>query len=186
LLRDVAEVRGERVGLGIEIDEDEFFPGFEAQRKHAHGAAVEEFDAFDIGSADETAIERVGPAVVLAAEDIFAAATEGYRSGSVAADVAEGAKRSLFVADDEDGFAGDFGGEESFGIGDGAVRAAGFSAGLVKSADHLPSFVEDFVFFNFEDGGVGVEAGGEGVSAFDLFVDVETEGLGGHGASIIA
>jgi len=38
---------------------------------HAHGAAVEELDALDVGRADETAIERVGPAVILTAQEHF-------------------------------------------------------------------------------------------------------------------
>ena len=180
LLGDVAEARGERLSSGIEIDEDESFPGFEAKREHAHGAAIEEFDAFDIGSADEAAVEGVGPAVVLAAEDIFAAAAEGDRSGSVTANVAEGAQRALLITDDEDGFSGDFGSEVGFGIGDRVVCAAGFTAWLIERADHLPGFAEDFGFFDFEDGRIGVEAGGERVGALDLFVDAEAEGLRGH------
>ena len=74
LLGDFAEIVGEWRGFQIEIHKDELFPGFAAQRHHAHGAAVEKFDAFNVGRADQAAIERVGPAVILATQDIFAAA----------------------------------------------------------------------------------------------------------------
>src|SRR5580692_3488593 len=66
LFGNFAEIGGERLGVGIEVDEDELFPGFETQRKHAHGAAVEEFDTFNVGSANQPAIKRVRPAMIAA------------------------------------------------------------------------------------------------------------------------
>ena len=114
LFGNFAEIGGKRFGVRIEVDEDELLPGFQAQRKHAHGAAVEEFDAFDVRRADEAAVERVRPAMIAAAKNIFAAAALGDGAGAMAADVAESAQRALLVADDDYRFADDIDGEESF------------------------------------------------------------------------
>jgi len=86
-----------------------------------HGAAVEELDALDVWRADEAAIQRVGPAVILAAQNIFAAAAERDRPGAMAANVAKSAQRSLLIADDDDWLAGNVGGEKTFGVGDGCA-----------------------------------------------------------------
>ena len=102
----------------------------------------------------------------------------------MAAYVTERAKRTLFVANNDDRFASQLGGEKRFGIGYGVICSVHFATGLIEGADHLPDFVEDLGFFDFEDGGIGVEARGERVGAFDLFVDVEAEGMCGHGCMI--
>src|SRR6266702_6379855 len=102
------------------MHEDELFPGFAAKRHHAHGAAVEKFDAVDVGRADQAAVERVGPAVILATQDVLAAATQSDRPGAMAANIAEGAQFTLLVANDDDGLAGDIGGAKAFWVGDGA------------------------------------------------------------------
>src|SRR5437762_11616075 len=77
LLGDLPQVGGKRLGLKIEIDENELAPGFAAQRHHAHGVAVEEFNAIDVGRPDEAAVEGVGAVVVLEVRDIFAVAADG-------------------------------------------------------------------------------------------------------------
>ena len=125
--------------------------------------------------------------MILAAHDIFAAAAKSDGSGAVATHVAEGAKSSLLarrgrlVAYDQQRFARDVGGEKSFRIGNGFLDAVEFTAGMVERADELPGTTKDFVLFDFENGGIGVEAGGEGVRTFDLFVYVEVERFGVHG-----
>ncbi len=53
-------------------------------------------DAIDFGRADQAAIERVRPAVVGALQDMLAAGTLRDGSGTVAADIAEGAKLRPF------------------------------------------------------------------------------------------
>src|SRR4029077_3425378 len=172
---------GERLGVLVEVDEDELLPRFEAQRDHAHGAAVEELDAFDVGCADQTAIECISPSMIAAAQNIFAAAALRDGAGAVAADVAEGAERALLVANDDDRFADDVDSEKGFRIGDGAFCAVLFSAGSVESANELPGATEDAGFLHVEDGGVGVKLRRERVGAFDLLMDVEIDGLSGHG-----
>jgi hypothetical protein len=54
-------------------------------------------------------------------------------------------------------------------------------AGLRESADKLPGAAEDAGFFGVENGGVSVELRGEGVSEFDLVVNIEIEAMIGHG-----
>jgi hypothetical protein len=111
--------------------------------------------------------------VILAAQDIFAAAAESDGPGAMAANVAEGAQLTLFVANDDDRFAGDLGGEKAFGIGNGALYAVYFSAGLAESSDELPGALENAGLFDFEDCGIGVKARGERLCALDLFVHVK-------------
>src|SRR5439155_13182346 len=94
LSRNFAENFFERLGVVVKIYEDEIAPSVEAQRKHAHGAAIEKFDALDVGRADEFSFEGVSPAMVLAAHDVLAAAAERDGTSTVAADVAEGAQSS--------------------------------------------------------------------------------------------
>src|SRR5438094_1531047 len=173
LLGDLPQVGGKRLGLKIEIDENELAPGFAAQRHHAHGVAVEEFNAIDVGRPDEAAVERVRPAVVLTAEHILAAATEGDGARAMAANIAEGAEFALLVADNDDRFAGNIHGEKTLGVGDRAPGSVHFAAGLMDRPDELPGALEDARFFNVQNRGVGVETRREGLRALDLLVHVE-------------
>jgi len=133
------------------------FPGLAAEGHHAHGAAVEEFDAFDVGSADQAAIKRVGPAVILATQDIFAAAAESDGPSAMTANVAEGAQCTFLIANDDDWFTSNIGGEKAFRVSDSALRPVYFSAGLAKRADHLPGAPQDARFLNLKDVGIGVK-----------------------------
>src|SRR5262249_5562348 len=74
LLRNLPEESPERFGIPVEIHEDELFPNFAAQRDHAHRGAIKELHAVHVRRAEKTPIEGVGPAMVLAAQHIFAAA----------------------------------------------------------------------------------------------------------------
>jgi hypothetical protein len=118
LFGNLAQEGSQRLGGKIEVDEDELFPGFAAKRDHAHRGAIEKFDALDIGRADEPAVESVSPAVIGAAKNIFRATAKCDGSGAVTADIAECAKRALLIPDDDDGLAGDIGGEKSLRVGD--------------------------------------------------------------------
>ena len=132
----------------------------------------------------ETAFERVSPAMIAAAKNIFAAAALGDRAGAMAAYVAESAQRALLIADDDNRLTDDIQREESFWIGDGAfcgVWGATFSARSIESADKLPRAAEDAGFFSVENCWVGIELRRERMRGFDFFVDVELDGLSGHG-----
>jgi hypothetical protein len=118
--------------------------------------------------------------VILATEYVFATAAKRDRPGTVATNVAEGAQRAFLVANDDDGFTSDIGGEKAFGVGDSALHTVYFAAGLAQRSDHLPGALEDARFLDFEDGGIGVKARCEGLRALDLFVDVEVERFRQH------
>src|SRR5207302_8989857 len=134
LVGNLAEVRGERLGLEIEIHENKLAPGFTAQRHHAHGTAIEEFDAIHVRSVNQAAIERVGPTVILAAQNILAAATECKGSGAMTANVAEGAQLTLLVANDDDRLAHNIHGEETFRVGNRVLGSVHVAAALMESA----------------------------------------------------
>src|SRR5437762_475568 len=173
LLGDLPQVGGKRLGLKIEIDENELAPGFAAQRHHAHGVAVEEFNAIDVGRPDEAAVEGVGPAVVLAAQDIFAAAAEGDGARPMAAHIAESAEFAFLVSDNDDWLAGNIHGEKTLRVGDRAPGSVYFAAGLMERPEELPGALENPRFFNFQNRGVGVETRREGLRALDLLVHIE-------------
>src|ERR1700738_4011389 len=72
VFRDVSEIGEKRLGGAVKIDEDESFPGFDAQRDHPHGAAIEKFEALHIRSPDQSPVQSVRPAMVCAPQDILA------------------------------------------------------------------------------------------------------------------
>src|SRR2546430_6470106 len=100
-------------------------------------------------SANQTATESLSPAVILATENVLAAAANRDRTGTMAANVAESTQFPLLVANDDDGFTCDIGGEINFGGGGGAVFAVYFSTGLGERSDEVPSTLGDARFFDF-------------------------------------
>src|SRR6266851_858867 len=170
---NLTKICRERLGLQIEIHKDELFPRLAAQRHHTHGAAVEKLDALDVGRADEAAIQRVGPTVILAAQNIFAAAAERHRPGAMAANVTEGTQRSLVVANDDDWLTGNVGSEKTFGIGDDALHSVHFSARLAESSNELPGAMENARLLDIQNRRIGVKTRRECLCALDLLVDVE-------------
>ena len=56
------------------VREDEVFPDLRSQWNHPHRAAIKEFHTIHVRSADQPPIQSVGPPVILAAQDILAAA----------------------------------------------------------------------------------------------------------------
>jgi hypothetical protein len=91
----------------------------------------------------------------------------------MAADVAEGAQLTLIVANDDDGFAGNVGGEKTFGVRDCTLRAIYLAARLAESSDELPGAPKNARLLDFKDGGIGVKTRGECLGTLDLVVDVE-------------
>ena len=90
---DGAEEFLERHGFAVEIDEDEIFPGVEADGDEAVVGAIEIADAVELDHAFEGAVDAVGPAVIGAAKLFGAAVGFGDDGGGVvAADVEEGAE----------------------------------------------------------------------------------------------
>src|SRR4029077_8784627 len=132
LLGNVAEKFAECRGLRIEVDEDELLPGFAAQRDHTDGGAIEEFPAVDFGSTDQAAVERVGPAVIRAVQNVPATRALGDGSRAVTADIAEGAQRASLVARDDHGFAGYIECEICFRVSNRALHSLRFAAALTQ------------------------------------------------------
>ena len=91
----------ERARLGIEIDEDEVEPFFEANRNEAEFLGIEIFDTIKFRGNEQSAVEAVGPAMVAAAEELAIAAAGGRIAGAMAADVIKAAKNAILAADDE-------------------------------------------------------------------------------------
>src|SRR5690242_7498901 len=116
--------------MQIKIDKDELLPNLQAKRHHAHCASVEKFHAVYIGRPDQPAIERIGPAVITAAEHVFAAAPLRDRPSAMPAYIAERAKRTFFVANHDNRLTGDLPSEKCFRIGNAALAAVHLSAWL--------------------------------------------------------
>jgi hypothetical protein len=128
----------------------------------------------------QVAIERVRPAVIGAIENVPAARALCDGSRAMAANVAERAKNSGIVADNDDGFANNFRGEEGFRISDGAFHTVHFPAILRKGSNQLPGATEDALALEFHHGGVDVEAGGKRLRTFQVFIDVEAKRIDNH------
>jgi hypothetical protein len=170
--------------------EDEVFPDLQAQWNHAHAAAIEKFHSLHIGSADQPPIQRVSPSVILAAQDIFAAAAQSDRPRAVPANIAECTQHALFVPYHDDRFTGDVCREITFGIGNGPLyllsfRAAltgddDFPAGLIERADELPSPPKDLFPLNLENVRIGIEARSQRLRAFNLFIHIQMQGFRRH------
>src|SRR4029077_10926649 len=184
LLRNVAEKFGKSRRLQIEVDEDELLPGFAAQRDHAHGGAIEKFHAVDFGRADQTAIERVSPAVIGAVQNLLATRALGDGSRAVTADIAEGAQRPRLVACDDPGFAGYIECEICFRVSNRALHSLQSAAALGQRANELPGAEEDALLLKAEHRRIGVVARRERFRAFQLRINVQTERFAHHGRKL--
>src|SRR5437899_1407744 len=118
--------------------------------------------------------------MVLPTQCVFAAAAQTDRAGAMAASVAEGTEFSPIVSNDDDGFTGYIGGEKTFWIGDGALHAIYFSAGLAERSNELPSALENTGLLDLQNCRISVKARGERLRTLDLFVDIEVERFGQH------
>jgi len=98
----------------------------------------------------------------------------------VAANVAESAKCALFVADDDYRLTAHIDSEKTLRIGDSPFCAVLLSAWRVERANELPRAAKDASFFRIENRGLGIVLRSERVRGFDLFVNVELNGLSGH------
>ena len=126
--------------IGIEIYEDEIEPFLGAHRGQREIFCAKILHAFDLGGAEQRAVERISPAVIAAAEEFARAAAFGRRSGAMAADVIKTSQLSVCAAHEQQGFAHQFGGEIVAGLFD-----------LAGVTHDLPGAREDFFFFRGED-----------------------------------
>ena len=135
--------------MAVEVYEDEIFPTSTQMGTRPLSARSKLQTPSNSTMPFERAVDAVGPSVVGAAE-LFGAALEfgDYGGGMVAADVVEGAELGIVAADDDDGFAGDIGGEE-----------LAFLADLVGPSDYMPGSAEDTHAFEFFDAFVPIPGG---------------------------
>ncbi len=174
--RNGAEEFAKWGGLGIEIDEDEIFPSVDTDGGKTILRAIEIADPLELDHAFEGAVDAVGPAVIGAAKLFGAAVGFGDDGGGVmAADVVEGAELRVAAADDDDGLAGDVGGEE-FTI----------FANLIEAAGYLPAFSEHSRELQFVNARVAIPGRGNrggflqrigGVVQIQDFADALVHGL---------
>ncbi len=172
LPRYLSEERRKRLRLRVEIYKNKLLPGFQSQRHHAHGAAIEQFHALHIRRADQPPVQGIGPAVISAPQHIFAAAPLRNRPCAMAAHVAERAQRSFLVAYHHDRLARQVRREKSLGVGDRPPHAIHFPAGLLQRSDKLPRASKNLLFLNLQNRRIGIEARRQRVCAFDLLVYV--------------
>jgi len=150
--RNFAEKFSEWRGFAIEIDEDEIFPGVDADGDKAMVFAIKIADAFKFDHALEHTVVAVGPAMVGAAELLRAAGYAGFDGGGVmAADVVESAELAVIAASDEQRFFVDVDGEELAGILE-----------LIEAADDLPVAGENGFAFELRDAGIEIPGSGDG------------------------
>ena len=134
-----AQRLAQRAGLGIEIDEDQVEPFFEANRDEAEVFGIEIFDAIEFGGDEQSAVEAVGPAVVAAAEEFAVSAAGGGVAGAMAANVIKAAENAVVAAGDEERLSDEV---------EGKVVAGASS--LVNMADDLPGGCEEPGLFVFK------------------------------------
>jgi len=150
-LRNGAEEFAKWGGLGIEIDEDEIFPRLDTDGDEAISRAIKIADTIELDHAFEGAVDAVGPAVIGAAKLFGAAVGFGDDDGGVmAANVVEGAELRGVAADDDDGLAGDVGGEEIT-----------IFAELIKAAGDLPAFSKYSRELQFINAGIAIPGRGD-------------------------
>src|SRR6202158_5722690 len=113
---------------------------------------IEIADAVELDHAFEGAIDTVGPTVVGAAKLSGAAVGFGDDGGGVmAANIVEGAEVRVVAADDDDGLAGDVGGEERTVF-----------ANLIEAAGDLPALSADGRELQFVKARVVEQRAGDG------------------------
>jgi len=156
-----AQTFAQRAGLGIEIDENEVGPFFDANRDEPEVFGIKIFDTIEFGGDEQSAVEAVGPAVVAAAEEFPVSAAGGGIAGAMPADVIKATENAIFAAGDEERLSDEV---------EGKVVAG--ARGLVRVADNLPGGGEEPGLFVFEGRGAEIQGCGQSGSARDVAIGV--------------
>jgi hypothetical protein len=143
--KDAREPGRERLGVRVEVGEDQATDDLGPHREEAQLGLVQARDRAALGSADELAVEVVGPAVVGAAERLLLAGPGDQPGATVPAGVDVGADLAGAGADHDD-----LGGAEPADD----PRAGVGHVGLV--GHDLPGAAEDQLLLEREHAGVGV------------------------------
>ncbi len=148
---NLAEHLGQRRRLRVLIHKDERPPRLHPKLRQADLRALPDLDAFEFGLAVQTAVQRVGPRMVRAANHRRRAMAISQQRTAMAAHVGKGPQRALLVARHQDRLAGNL----------ACQVTAGGSHG-VRPAHHLPRAAKDIPGFQRQHGGVSVPVGRNG------------------------
>ncbi len=152
----------------IEIHEHEIFPNVDGDGHEPIFCAIEIADAFELDHALERAVDAISPAMIGTAELLGAAVRFGdHRGGVMAANVVESAQLRVLATDDDDGLAGDIGGEEFPFFAD-LIEAAGDLPGLAKDGVELQCLNARIAIPRRRDGGCFLERVGGIVEVQDF------------------
>ena len=91
----------ERRRLAVEIGEHQRTPRGDGDRAQVHVVRRESFDAFHLRRAQQLAVQRVRPAVILALERLPLAAAVRHRPGAMQTDVVKAAQRVAVAQHDD-------------------------------------------------------------------------------------
>ena len=172
----------ERLGIGIEVDEDPPRPDAEPERSEAAAVGVEPLRLAHVGGADQPSGEVVAPAVIGAAEPGRVAGAGGHLDAAMGADVGEGGEGAGLVAGDDEGLAHQPVGQVVAGLGD-----------LLDAGEADPVLEEDARLLPLEDLLGRIEVARQMARAVDRAARLELgeggigqDGLGdGHGARLL-
>src|SRR6185437_13163501 len=143
---------------GIERRERESAPFGHGRFRQTDRGGIEIAYAVHFGRAQQAAIQRVAPAMVVAAQALGVAAVTGrQRTSAMAADVVQGAQRAVVPAHQQQRHASDVRNDVVAGIGK-----------LVGTREPLPAVREDRATVAFEAFGAGVKGRGKRRGAFQL------------------
>jgi len=152
----------ERCGFAVQINADKIFPSVDGDGDETVFGAIEIADAVEFDHAFERAVGAVSPAVIRAAEILGAALRFGDDGGGVVAtDVVKSAKCAVMATRDDDGFAGEIGGEE-----------ISFVCDLIEAASDLPGVGENGFLFEACDAGIEIPGRGNGPGCFERIVGI--------------
>ena len=151
-LRQRAQAVGQRLGLEIEIDEEQPAPFADLDRQQRIILLVEPGGLAEGRRGPQPPVGAIDPAVVFAAQHLaMARAVIHEMPGTVAAEIVEAPQGPLAIADDEDAPARDLGGDVIAGIRQ-----------LRDRPQELPFPGKDLAPLALEDVGPVIPAGGDG------------------------
>src|SRR5580704_4156659 len=91
LLWKYAQTLHQRLGVGIQVDENQVEPLLNPHRCQRESVRTEIMLAFELGSSDQGSIQPVSPTVVAAAKELARTASFSRRSGTMAANIVKAA-----------------------------------------------------------------------------------------------
>ncbi len=151
----------QRIGLRIEIHENQVEPFFDAHRNQAKFAGIEIFDTVEFGSYEQGSIEAVSPAMIAATEELPVSAARARVAGAVAANIMKASQNAVFATGNQQRLAEEVKGE-----------IVSRTRRLMDMTDELPGGSEEFALFLLKCGGTEIEGCGQSGSTSDVAIGV--------------